>query len=65
MPYVITVDGYSIVNQKKQNQLVIYLPPTYATATNTFIPIGNRKVDLTDEELLDILEYVKSIFKEE
>lgn len=65
MPYVITPDGYSIVHQKKHNQLVIYLPQTYATAMNTMIPFGNRKIDITDEDLLRILEYVKKIFKEE
>lgn len=56
-------EGYSIQEYPKLNKLVIYLPQTMKTCTNTVREIGERKDALSDIEQLIILNIVKSIYQ--
>lgn len=65
MAYLSTQDGYNIEFQNQRNRIVIGLPQTPTTATNTFWPVSNRKTEVTDTELASVLGLVRMIFKEE
>ncbi len=54
-------DGYSVMYERKNNRIVIHLPPTAQTATNTVEQITKRKVDLTDNDLILLLEMAQYI----
>lgn len=61
--YLSTKDGYSIEYRRNQNKIVIALPQTPTTTTNTFWPVIDRKTVMTDAELASILSVVVYIFK--
>lgn len=65
MTCLTTKDGYSITPEPQRNRIVINLPQTVATATNTMWPTEDRKSELSDSELALILQMVRSLFKEE
>lgn len=56
---MIVTDGYSIEYYK--NTIVIKLPPTMETVTDTMVLPTDRRLDLADTELGAILLAVKSI----
>lgn len=58
---MIITDGYSIEYIKNANTIVISLPQTMETVTNTITAIINRKHDFTDSELCAILSVTKAI----
>lgn len=60
---MIISDGYTIEYYKGRNQIVIGLPQTEETATNTISMVTKRKVDLTDEEQTIILAVVKYVME--
>lgn len=61
---IITNDGYAIEQYPKQNQIVINLPQTNSTITNTNGTIATRKEKLTTEELTLILTLVRLLMGE-
>lgn len=58
---MIMTDGYSIWYEKNANRIVISLPQTMETVTNTMTLPTNRKTDFTDHELCLILFAAKAI----
>ena len=62
---MIVSDGYSIEYYKNRNQIVIQLPQTMKTISNTVAMVVNRKVDFTAEDLAIILNMVKAICRRE
>lgn len=60
---MIVSDGYTIQEYSKQNKIVITLPQTIKTCTNTVGEIEDRKDSLSDIEQTIILNIVKSIYK--
>lgn len=65
MSDIVVSEGYSIVFYKNRNQIVITLPQTEQTATNTIAPVAKRKGDMNNSEALLLLEIVKHIFESE
>ena len=61
---MIISDGYTLEYYKGRNQIVIGLPQTMQTATNTVSMVTNRKVDLTAEDQMIILAVVKYVMGE-
>lgn len=57
-------DGYGLNYYKSKNQIVICLPQTYETATNTYEQPVDRRVDVEESELWAVLLMVKMIFGE-
>ena len=57
-------DGYGLTYYKHKNQIVIGLPQTFATATNTYEQVVDRRVDVEESELWAVLLMVKMIFGE-
>lgn len=55
-------DDYSICYHKDKNQIVINLPPTEETATDTSRRVVKRKTDLSTSELSLLLNIVKAVF---
>ncbi len=45
-----TSDGYTIHQYPTRNEIVIILPQRWDTLTNTFAPVSNRRIALTDTE---------------
>lgn len=59
----IIVDGYTIEMHTKLNFIVITLPQTFETLTNTVAPIAKRRVSLSQSELLNVLLNVKDMLE--
>lgn len=55
-------DDYLITYHKEKNQIVITLPQTMETMTNTRTPYCYRRVDVSDEELTLLLNVARMIF---
>ena len=55
--------GYSITQYPTRNQIVITLPQTWDTLTNTVAPIADRRKVLTDLEEAALLTAVKAMFE--
>lgn len=60
---MIVSDGYSIEELVNKNQIIITLPQTQSTLTNTVTPIAERRTRLTAEELTAILVAVKTMYE--
>lgn len=61
---MIVAGGYSLIYDKPHNRIMIGLPQTMATATNTVSRVSSRRVDVGDEELICVLNLVELIFGE-
>ena len=59
---MLTLNGYSLVYYKNLNQIVIGLPQTRETLTNTLEPVVDRRVDVEDKELAVLLAATQFIF---
>lgn len=59
---MLTSDGYDLIYYKNRNQIIILLPQTYATATNTFEQVVDRRTDVEETDLWVLLNIVKLIF---
>lgn len=60
---MIVSGGYSIEEFVNKNQIIITLPQTQSTLTNTVTPIVERRARLTDQELTAILVAVKAMYE--
>ena len=58
---IISKDGYAIEYNRNSNQIVITMPQTMQTLTNTVSILRNRKVDFTDEDLEILLELTRYV----
>lgn len=63
MSSVIVIGNYSISQHK--NTVTITLPPTQRTTANTISPVENRRENLTDKELAEILLRTVVMFQKE
>lgn len=52
---IVSQDGYAIEHYRNRNQIVITMPQTVQTITNTASIVRNRKVDFTEEDLTILL----------
>lgn len=57
--------NYSLLYDKPRNKIVISLPQTLETPTNTLSPVENRKIDVDEKELGAILAVAMKCFEEE
>ena len=55
-------DGYALIYYKQKNQIVICLPQTYETVTNTYDQVVDRRTDVEETDLFVLLNIVKLIF---
>lgn len=55
-------NGYSLIYHKNCNQIVIGLPQTWSSLTNTLDPVADRRIDVTEQELDILLRVTKLIF---
>lgn len=58
---ITTADGYTAIYSRQNNQIVIYLPQTVKTLTNTVSMIGNRKTDIGVNDLMVLIELARYI----
>lgn len=61
---MIVIDGYTLEYYKNRNQIIIGMPQTMLTPTDTVSMVINRKVDLTLEDQTMILTMVKYVVGE-
>ena len=59
---MLTNNGYFLIYYKSRNQIVIGLPQTSRTPTNTFEPVADRKTDVEEKELAILLAVTQAIF---
>ena len=62
---MIVCDGYSLMYDENHNRIVIGLPQTWKTITNTFEPIVDRRTDVTETDLIVLLSTAQLIFHKE
>lgn len=55
-------NGYLLIYYKNRNQIVISLPQTSKTLTNTLEPVVDRRVDVEEKELAILLNVTQYIF---
>ena len=48
---------------EKHNRIVIGVPPTMATATDTVTPIADRRTDVAEADLIVLLNIAQLIFQ--
>lgn len=53
---------YNLVYNKKRNQIVISLPQTWNTLTNTLEPVTDRRADVDEKDLAVLLTVTRAIF---
>ena len=59
---MIISDRYVLSYYPKENQIVITLPQTMETITNTVSPICDRRTDIKESDLSCLLSMTKIIF---
>ena len=59
------IDGYIIAQYPNQNKIVIVLPQTISTISNTLAPIAKRRRTITQDEEAALLVAVKGMFEAE
>lgn len=62
---MIVSEGYTAEYYRSQNRIVVTLPQTMETMTNTVTSISDRKTTVTDDELSVILTVVKKMMEVE
>lgn len=60
---MIESEGYLLVYDRANNRIVIHLPQTIETSTNTVAMVKNRRTYLTPSEESIILQTVKAIIE--
>ena len=60
---MIVGDGYSLIYDMDKNRIVIRLPQTMRTLTNTLDAVTDRKIDINESEQSLILNVVKAVFE--
>lgn len=60
---IVSDGGYSIEEYINTNRIIITLPQTQSTLTNTITPVVKRRTRLTNEELTAILVAVKAMYE--
>ena len=53
---------YALTYYPTRNQIVIALPQTWETPTNTISPVIDRRTDVTEIDLFAVLQVVQVIF---
>ena len=62
---MIVSDGYSLMYDENHNRIVIGLPQTWKTLTNTFDPVVDRRTDVSETDLIVLLNIAQQIFHKE
>lgn len=60
---MIVGDGYCLNYDKDKNRIVILLPQTMQTLTNTMDAVTDRKMDINESEQSLILNVVKAVLE--
>ena len=53
---------YALIYYPNRNQIVITLPQTWKTQTDTFSPVVDRRTDVKEIDLMAVLQVVQVIF---
>lgn len=56
-------DGYSIEEYSNINRIIICLPQTSESITNSAAPVSKRRTELNVHELVAILETIKTFYE--
>lgn len=56
---IVSKDGYEVEYYPTKNRIIITMPQTWQTLTNTMSIIRNRKIDFTDTDLALLLELTR------
>ena len=54
---------YALIYYPNRNQIVITLPQTWKTQTDTFSPVIDRRTDVEEIDLMAVLQVVQVIFR--
>ena len=58
---IVSQDGYAIEHYRNKNQIVITMPQTVQTLTNSCSIVRNRKFDFTESDLALLLEVTRHL----
>ena len=59
---MLTSNGYSLTYDRSHNRIVIGLPQTWGTLTNTLEPVVDRGIDIEEKDLAILLNATQFIF---
>ena len=59
---MLTSDGYALTYDKSKNKIIIGLPQTYETLTNTIEGVVERRTDVEEKDLFVLLYIARQIF---
>ena len=59
---MITSNDYYLIYYPKRNQIVITLPQTTKTLTNTYTPVVDRRTDVRESDLMCLLQIAQVVF---
>lgn len=54
---------YALIYDKRHNYINIFLPQTQGTLESTVRPLSDRRTDVTESELMVLLQIAKIIFE--
>ena len=60
---MIISDGYALRQEIINNRIVITLPQTWSTISNTVNPICNRKLELSESDEVMLLSLIRYIYE--
>lgn len=60
---MIVSGGYTLSYNILQNQIIITLPQTYQTLSDSFTVVSNRRNELSDSEQTFLLMIVRQLFE--
>ena len=62
---ILSKDGYALQYFPKKNKIIITMPQTVYTLTDTVSPVVDRKTDVPDGQLTLLLTVTKMLFRKE
>ena len=60
---MISIDGYTLTYYKDRNQIIITLPQTQETITNTYEQVSKRRVDVPEIKMVVLLNIVQLLME--
>ena len=60
---MLIINDYALTYYPNRNQIVITLPQTWKTQTDTFSPVIDRRTDVKEMDLISVLQTVQVIFR--
>ena len=62
---ILSKDGYALQYEPRKNRIIITMPQTVYTLTDTVNPVVDRRTDVPEENLAVLLAVARMLFQKE